>query len=391
MRRLYFWYDINFQQNKIIATSKQDVKRQLLLKGQIAIKIRAGNFITSQSFKLDDLLIITKQLATMLKAGLSIVDSLRLLIDDQPKPQWQYLLVEISQQITKGESLSAVFKQHSSIFPALYCEIIAIGELTGQLERSFEQLTLHLEKSLELQKQIKKAMRYPLFLLSVSMVVIMVMMFIVLPKFADIYQSFDAQLPYFTQMVIDFSNLVQQGGLVVLFAIALGYFLFQRFFKKRYQLSIDRQKLSLPLIGQVIQSQCLTQIFHTLAITQQAGIPLMTGLTASANTSGNCYYRDIISKVIRGIEQGNAFSQMLSLYHCFPKLCVQLVHAGEESGSLDVMLNNLSIYYQQQNQTVTDNLAKAFEPLLMLFLAFIVGGLVIAMYLPVFQMGDVIH
>lgn len=389
MKRIYFWYDINFHQNKIIATSKQDVKRQLLLQGQIAIKIRAGNMITKKSFHPSDLLIITKQLATMLKAGLSIVDSLRLLLDDQPKPQWQYLLSDISQQIAKGESLSTVLKQYHSVFPALYCEIIAIGELTGQLDHSFEQLTAHLEKSLQLQRQIRKAMRYPLFLLSVSVVVIIVMMFIVLPKFADIYQSFDAQLPYFTQLVIDIANKVQQNGVLILLVPSLGYFLFQRFFKVRYQLTIDRQKLALPLLGQVIQSQCLMQIFHTLAITQQAGIPLLTGLSASANTTGNSYYRDIINKIINGIEQGNAFSQMLSSY--FPKLCVQLVHAGEESGSLDVMLNNLSLYYQQQNQTLTDNLVKAFEPILMLFLALIIGGLVISMYLPVFQMGDVIH
>lgn len=389
MKRIYFWYDINFHQNKIIATSKQDVKRQLLLQGQIAIKIRAGNIITKKSFNPSDLLIITKQLATMLKAGLSIIDSLRLLLDDQPKPQWQYLLSDISQQIAKGESLSTVLKQYHSVFPALYCEIIAIGELTGQLDHSFEQLTAHLEKSLQLQKQIRKAMRYPLFLLSVSVVVIIVMMFIVLPKFADIYQSFDAQLPYFTQLVIDIANKVQQNGVLILLVPSLGYFLFQRFFKVRYQLTIDRQKLALPLLGQVIQSQCLMQIFHTLAITQQAGIPLLTGLSASANTTGNSYYRDIINKIINGIEQGNAFSQMLSSY--FPKLCVQLVHAGEESGSLDVMLNNLSLYYRQQNQTLTDNLVKAFEPILMLFLALIIGGLVISMYLPVFQMGDVIH
>lgn len=389
MKRLYFWYDINFQQNKIIATSKQDVRKQLLSQGQIAVKIRFGNIITKKSFKPSDLLIITKQLATMLKAGLSIIDSLRLLIDDQPKPQWQYLLANISQQVVKGETLSTVLYQHHSVFPALYCEIIAIGELTGQLDHSFEQLTLHLEKSLELQKQIKKAMRYPLFLLSVSMLVIMVMMFVVLPKFADIYQSFDAQLPYFTQLVIDLANGVQQNGLIVLLALMIGYFIFQRFFKKRYQSSIDRRKLTLPLIGQVIQSQCLMQIFHTLAITQQAGIPLLTGLIASANTTVNDYYRDIIRKMINGIEQGNAFSQVLSPY--FPKLCVQLVHVGEESGSLDVMLNNLSLYYQQQNQTLTDNLVKSFEPLLMSFLALIIGGLVIAMYLPIFQMGEVIH
>ncbi|WLT07606.1 type II secretion system F family protein [Gilliamella apis] len=390
MKRLYYWYDINFHQNKIIAISKQDVRRKLLLEGQIAIKISSGNLITSQSFKLNELLIITKQLATMLKAGLSIVESLRLLIDEQPKVQWQYLLTDISQQITKGESLSIALKQHNSVFSELYCEIIAIGELTGRLEESFEHLTCHLERSLSIQDQIKKALRYPLFLLFVSVLVIMVMIFIVLPKFADIYQSFDAELPYFTQLVIDITNNVKQEGLFILLAITLCYLFFYYVVIVRYQLIMDKYKLKLPLIGPIIQSQCLMQIFHTLAITQQAGIPLLTGLTASSKTIGNYYYRDIIKQIMTGIKQGNSFSQMLASYPALPKLCVQLVHAGEESGSLDIMLNNITLYYQQQNETLTDNLVKAFEPSLMLILATIIGSLIIAIYLPIFQMADVI-
>ena len=390
MKRLYYWYDINFHPNKIIAISKQDVRRKLLLEGQLAIKISSGNLITSQSFKLSELLIITKQLATMLKAGLSIVESLRLLIDDQPKAQWQYLLTDISQKITKGESLSIALKQHHSVFSELYCEIIAIGELTGRLEQSFEQLTYHLERTLSIQNQIKKALRYPLFLLFVSVIVIMVMIFIVLPKFADIYQSFDAELPYFTQLVIDVANNVRQDGLFILLAITLCYLFFHYVVKVRYQLIMDKHKLQLPLIGQIIQSQCLMQIFHTLAITQQAGIPLLTGLTASSKTISNFYYRNIIKQIMTGIEQGNSFSQMLASYPALPKLCVQLVHAGEESGSLDIMLDNITLYYQQQNQTLTDNLVKAFEPSLMLILATIIGSLIIAIYLPIFQMADVI-
>ncbi|OTQ57846.1 type II secretion system F family protein [Gilliamella sp. A7] len=390
MKRLYYWYDINFHQNVTIAISKKDVRTKLLLEGQVAIKIRPGNLITSQSYKLSELLIITKQLATMLKAGLSIVDSLQLLIDEQPKAQWQYLLTDISLQIIKGESLSIALKKHRLVFSALYCEIIAIGELTGRLEQSFEQLTCHLEKSLSIQGQIKKALRYPLFLLFVSVIVIIVMIFIVLPKFSDIYQSFDAELPYFTQLVIDIAYSAKQEGLFILLAITLCYLFFHYVVKVRYQLIIDKHKLKLPLIGQVIQSQCLMHIFHTLAITQQAGIPLLTGLAASTKAISNYYYRDIIKQIMMGIKQGNSFSQMLASYSTLPKLCVQLVHAGEESGSLDIMLNNITLYYQQQHQTLTDNLVKAFEPSLMLILAAIIGSLIISMYLPIFQMADVI-
>lgn len=391
MKRLYFWYDLNFCQHKIIATSPQDAKRQLLLQGQIAIKIKTGKRITSRSFNRTELLIVTRQLATMLKAGLSIVDSLHLLIEEHPKPHWQYLLAEIKHQIAKGEPLSQVLTQHSSVFPNLYCEIIAIGELTGQLDMSFEQLALQLEKSLQLQKRIKKAMRYPLFLLSVSIIVALVMLIFVLPKFADIYQNFDTDLPIFTQSIINFSGYLQRTWLMWFVVFVIVYQFYQRYLKTRYKTSIDWWILKLPILGQIIRTTCLTQIFQTITITQQAGIPLLAGLSATANTLYNSHYRTGIYQMIAEIEQGYSFSHVLNQQILFPTLCSQLIRAGEESGTLDYMLGQLANYYQEQNQTLTENLSQVFEPLLMLILALIIGGLIVAMYLPIFQLGDVIH
>ncbi|NUF49758.1 protein transport protein HofC [Gilliamella sp. ESL0250] len=391
MKRLYYWYDLDFNQHKIIAKSSQAVKRQLLSQGKIAIKIKAGNIITAHSFNRADLLIITKQLATMLKAGLSIIDTLQLLAQEQTKPHWQYLLLDIKQQIAKGEFLSQVLQQHHSVFSVLYCEIIATGELTGQLDESFAQLALLLEKSINLQKSLKKAMRYPLFLLSVAMIVSLVMLLFVLPKFSDIYQDFDAELPAFTQSVIDFSNYLQQSWLIWCTVFFIGYFGYQRYFKVRYRREIEAIVIKCPLMGKVIQTSCLTQIFQTIAITQKAGIPLLTGLAAAGNTTYYSLYRDSISQIIAGIEQGHSFSHVLHQQLHFPNLCSQLIHVGEQSGTLDLMLDKLATYYQEQNQTLTDNLSQAFEPLLMLILALIIGCLIVAMYLPIFQMGEVIH
>ncbi|OCG24784.1 hypothetical protein A9G22_03630 [Gilliamella sp. App2-1] len=391
MKRLYYWYDLDFNQHKIIAKSSQAVKRQLLLQGKIAIKIKAGNIITAHSFNRADLLIITKQLATMLKAGLSIIDTLQLLAQEQTKPHWQYLLLDIKQQIAKGEFLSQVLQQHHSVFSALYCEIIATGELTGQLDESFSQLGLLLEKSINLQKNLRKAMRYPLFLLSVAMLVSLVMLLFVLPKFSDIYQDFDAELPAFTKSVIEFSNYLQQSWLIWCTVFFISYFGYQRYFKVRYRREIEVIVIKIPFMGKVIQTSCLTQIFQTIAITQKAGIPLLTGLVAAGNTTYYSLYRDSISQIIAGIEQGHSFSHVLHQQLHFPNLCSQLIHVGEQSGTLDLMLDKLAIYYQEQNQTLTDNLSQAFEPLLMLVLALIIGSLIVAMYLPIFQMGEVIH
>ena len=391
MKRLYIWYDLDFRQYHIIATSQSDAKKQLLLQGKIAIKVKAGNFITARSFNHSELLNITTQLATMLKAGLSIIDSLNLLVEEQSKPHWQYLITEIEAQIVKGESLSSALSIHNYVFSPLYCEIIATGEMTGKLDESFEQLASLLEKSIKLQKNLKKAMRYPVFLLSVAIIVSLVMLLFVLPKFADIYHDFDAELPFFTQCIIDIADYLQQSWQIGCMILVGSFFVFQRYVNKQYRNKIEIALMKIPFVNKIIQTSCLTQIFQTIAITQKAGIPLLAGLTAAANASYHCIYRNSILQIISGIEQGHSFSHVLHLQPCFPNLCRQLIHVGEQSGTLDLMLSRLALYYEVQNQTLIENLSQAFEPLLMLVLAVIIGGLIIAMYLPIFQLGEVIH
>ena len=391
MKRLYIWYDLDFCQYHIIATSQSDAKKQLLLQGKIAIKVKARNFITARSFNHSELLNITTQLATMLKAGLSIIDSLNLLVEEQSKPHWQYLMTEIEAQIVKGESLSSALSIHNYVFSPLYCEIIATGEMTGKLDESFEQLASLLEKSIKLQKNLKKAMRYPLFLLSVAIIVSLVMLLFVLPKFADIYRDFDAELPFFTQCIIDITDSLQHSWHIVCMILVGSFFVFQRYINKRYRNKIEIALMKLPFVNKIIQTSCLTQIFQTIAITQKAGIPLLAGLTAAANASYHCVYRNSVLQIISGIEQGHSFSHVLHLQPCFPNLCRQLIHVGEQSGTLDLMLSRLALYYEVQNQTLIENLSQAFEPLLMLVLSVIIGGLIIAIYLPIFQLGEVIH
>lgn len=391
MKRLYIWYDLDFRQYHIIATSQSDAKKQLLLQGKIAIKVKAGNFITARSFNHSELLNITTQLATMLKAGLSIIDSLNLLVEEQSKPHWQYLMTEIAAQIVKGESLSSALFIHNYVFSSLYCEIIATSEMTGKLDESFEQLASLLEKSIKLQKNLKKAMRYPIFLLSVAIIVSLVMLLFVLPKFADIYRDFDAELPFFTQCIIDIADSLQHSWHIGCIILVGSFLVFQRYINKQYRNKIEIALMKLPFVNKIIQTSCLTQIFQTIAITQKAGIPLLSGLTAAANASYHCVYRNSVLQIISGIEQGHSFSHVLHLQPCFPNLCRQLIHVGEQSGTLDLMLSRLALYYEAQNQTLIENLSQAFEPLLMLVLSVIIGGLIIAIYLPIFQLGEVIQ
>lgn len=391
MRHIYSWYDAEFNEKKIIATSVSDVRRQLLLQNHIAIKIKLVAHITQRSFSLSELLIITKQLATMLKAGLPIVDSLHLLSQQHPKAHWQYLLSDMAHFLIKGEILSRVVTRYQYAFPSLYSQIISTGELTGQLDKSFEQLADQLEKTINLQKRLKKAMRYPLFLLAVSLIVSLVMLLFVLPQFSKVYESFNAPLPYFTQCLIAASAFISQRlPLIAVSCLVIGIS-YQRYFKLRYRQKIDMGLIKMPVLGNVMQSHLLAQIFQTLAITEQAGIALLTGLSAAANVTHNIYYQRHLANIISLIEQGHSFSEAMSHQSMFPAICLQLIRVGEESGTLELMLAKLATYYQEQNAALTDALSQTIEPLLMLILSAIIGSLIIAIYLPIFQLGDVIH
>jgi len=363
----------------------------LLEQEELFFKLTAKRYITHQCFKIEELIIITKQLATMLKAGLPIINSLDLLANQNALIQWQWLLNSIKQQIMVGESISQALNHHSKIFPAIYTQIIATGELTGQLEHGFETVALQLENSQKLKKRVKKAMRYPLFLLTVSVLVTLIMLLVVLPKFAQVYQSFDAQLPVFTQLIITLSSYLQRYFLEILIIISSIYLLHRYYIKQRYNCLIMKYLFKLPIIGQIIKTSCLALIFQTLFITQKSGIPLLAGLESARKVTENLLFQLSLINIIKIIEQGQSFSQAIARHTLYPNLCSQLIHIGEESGTLDLMLERLGDYYQQQNIELTDNLSQKIEPLMMSIMAIIIGSLVIAMYLPVFQLGSVIH
>ncbi|WP_392552846.1 protein transport protein HofC [Orbus wheelerorum] len=391
LKRLYQWQDLNGQKYVLVATSLREARLALLQQDVLFFKLTFKSYLSHHSFKIQELIIITKQLATMLKAGLPIINSLDLLANQNALIQWQWLLSSIKQQITVGESISQALSQHSKIFPAIYIQIIATGELTGQLEHSFETVAQQLENTQKLKKRVKKAMRYPLFLFTASIVVTLIMLLVVLPKFAEVYRSFDAQLPFFTQLIITLSNYLQRYFFELL-VIITAFYLFYRYYLKQYHDHlIIKYVLKLPIVGKIITTSCLALIFQTLFITQKSGIPLLTGLKSAKKVTGNLLFQLSLINIVKTIEQGQSFSQAIEHHMLYPSLCTQLIRIGEESGTLDLMLERLADYYQQQNIELTDNLSQKIEPLMMSIMALIIGSLVIAMYLPVFQLGSVIH
>lgn len=391
MKRLYLWQDMQGKRHILVAKSFTEAKRMLIQRQELFFKLKLKGYLTARSFKRQELIIITKQLATMLAAGLPIIETLTLLANNHPLPQWQWLLTDIKQHIMLGKTISQTVSYHADIFPSIYQEVIAIGELTGQLETCFERLAQQLDKTYQLQKRITKALRYPVFLLIVSIIVTLIMLLLVLPQFAQIYQNFDAQLPAFTQFIITMSVFVQHYAIYLVILSLLCGLIYRTFLKKRYYHQIEQLLFKMPLVGAIMLTANLAQIFQTLAITQKSGIPLLAGLITAQKTTYHQLFSQTLLQIRHEIEQGNTLSDAIKQYDIFPDFCFRLIRVGEESGTLDHTLTRLAEHYQQKNIEQTDNLSAKIEPIMMTIMALIIGSLVIAMYLPVFQLGSVIH
>lgn len=394
-KRLYVCYFIdnnkNIQQHFFVTSSRSNARKQLLLKGNIPYQIKTGPALSNRNWKKSELLMITRQLATMLQAGLPVLRSLQLITQDQNKLIWQYLLTNIEQAIIKGNTLSQAMADYPSVFSPLYQQMVRTGELTGKLDHCFFQLAQSQEKAINLKKRVTKALRYPFFVLSIALTLSIAILLFILPEFAKIYQTFNAELPFFTQALILFS---QQLHNYIIFSlptsILLGsIYLFklhpQQYWKQREQYLL----LKLPFLGKLMQLDNLSSIFNTLAITQNAGIPLLQGILAAKNAASLFCYQQSLQHINHRLNQGETISTSFLQCHYFPPICYQLLHIGEESGTLEAMLQKLADIYEQQTNELTENLSQILEPYLMLFLAIFISTIVIAIYLPILQLGNI--
>lgn len=395
-RILYLWQGLNDGQRlsngELDANSVSHAKRELLLQGVLPMRIRSVGRLDKCKWSPSVLMIITRQLATMLSAGLPLANCLQLLASEHPQPMWRYLLKRIHWQVSQGYPFSQVLDGYPQIFPVIFRELIATGELTGRLDICCLQLAEQQEKLGRLQQKISKALSYPLFVLIIALAVTLLMLIFVLPEFAEVYASFDAELPAFTRWIMGFSDLLRDYGFVWLILLIISLI----FYQKKLRLKADWQEreqqllLKLPLCGNLLKLGCLARVMRTLTMTQNAGVPLLAGLRIAANSANNPLFKRATLMILVQIEQGVTLHQALQNQPLFPTLSRQLIRVGEESGSLDIMLEKLAAIYEQEVENVTEQLTQKIEPLLMVVLGIIVGGLVIAMYLPIFQLGNVV-
>lgn len=393
--RLYQWQAVDtlgsIQQGNSIEINKDIIYQQLFAAGLQPVSIRMKQRLRRHFWKNQERVAFVRQLATLLQAGLPLMNSLTLLGNEHTKPAWNCVLLNIAKGVREGKPLSEMLGQYPDTFPDIYRQIISIGELTGQLDKCCLQLATQQEQQAELRDKVKKALRYPLLVSAIATIVTLLMLTLVLPEFAKIYASFDAKLPWFTQMLINTSEaLITTGPWIAggLLLCCFGYL--QKMHPHiHWKLREQRLLLRLPLTSRLVTDSSLGQIFQTLAMTQQAGMTLIAGLAAASASVSNLHFQAELSQIREQIIQGIPLHKAFVQSPLFPTLCHQLIKIGEESGSLDELLQKLAQLHNHKANSLADTLSQTIEPVLMAVMGIIVGGLVIAMYLPIFQLGSV--
>ncbi|WP_017443658.1 type II secretion system F family protein [Gayadomonas joobiniege] len=395
----FTWVGVN-RRGKIVngelfAETIQDARTQLKAQGINPTKVKKKPkplFGGAKKIAPKDIAVLSRQIATMLSAGVPLVQSFDLIGKGHENANMRKLLGEISLSIQAGTPLNEVLREHPKYFDDLYCDLVKAGEQSGALEGMYDRIATYKEKSEALKSKIKKAMTYPIAVLSIAAIVTIILLVFVVPQFQQIFASFNAELPAFTQMVIGMSNVLQNNGLLILIAVIIGAALFFRAYKNSRKLrdALDGYLLKIPVFGMIINKAALARFSRTLATTFAAGVPLIEALESAAGASGNAVYRNAILQIRDEVSSGIPMNMSMRNTKIFPDMVVQMVQIGEESGSVDDMLNKVANVYEQEVDDAVDGLSALIEPMIMAVLGVVIGGLIIAMYLPIFQLGKIV-
>jgi len=335
-----------------------------------------------------DLVIFTRQFSTMIDAGLPLVQCLDILSRQQENKTFKRVLTDVKESVESGSTFADALKKHPKQFDELFCNLVAAGEVGGILDTILSRLAAYLEKAEKLKKQVKSAMTYPTTIVGIAFVVISVILIFVIPAFEKMFADFGKELPVPTQVVINISNFVQDYVLVIFGAIAFAIVAFKKTYAtKRGREVIDDLSLKLPVFGILIRKVAVAKFTRTLGTMISSGVPILDGLEIVAKTAGNKTVEKAIYNVRQSISEGKTIAEPLEKSGVFPPMVCQMIAVGEQAGSIDTMLNKIADFYDDEVDDAVSNLTAMMEPLLMLFLGTTVGGLVVAMYLPIFQLA----
>ena len=349
-------------------------------------------FQMKKAIKAIDIAIFVRQLATMMKAGVPLVQSFEIVADSLDNPTMKELVLQLKADIESGTNFETALRRHPRYFDDLFCSLVGAGEQSGALETMLERVATYKEKSELLKAKIKKAMKYPIAVIVVAIIVTAILLVKVVPVFSDLFKSFGAELPAFTQMVVNMSEWMQQYWWMMMFLIAAAVIGFSEGKKrsKKFRDFLDRLTLKLPIFGNIAYQAVIARFSRTLTTTFAAGVPLIDALNSTAGATNNVVFYNATQKIKQDVATGQQLQFSMRSTNLFPSMVIQMVGIGEEAGSLEEMLDKVATYYENEVDNAVDGLTSLMEPMIMAILGVLVGGLVIAMYLPIFQMGQVV-
>jgi len=339
-----------------------------------------------------DIAVFSRQLATMLAAGIPLVQAFEIVGNGNEKAAMRKLILDVKADVEGGTSLHEALGKHPLYFDDLYVNLVEAGEQAGALESLLDKVATYKEKTEALKKKVKKALFYPTAVLVVAMIVTVVLLIFVIPQFQQLYKGFGADLPAFTQMVINLSQFVQHDGLylaAVLGAVGWSFFYFKKRSRAMRQF-LDRLVLKLPVIGPILNKAAIARYARTLSTMFAAGVPLVEALDSVAGATGNIVYETAVLKMRDEVSTGQRLQRAMEATGLFPNMVNQMIAVGEESGSLDEMSGKVATFYEAEVDNAVDAMSSLLEPLIMVILGVLVGGLVIAMYLPIFKLASVV-
>ncbi|MDX1500634.1 MAG: type II secretion system F family protein [Woeseiaceae bacterium] len=395
----FIWEGTDRKGNKVkgksMAADEAAVRADLRRQGVVPSRIKKqskGLFGGGGNITTGDIAIFSRQLATMLAAGIPLVQSFEIVGNGHENAAMQKLILAIKADVEGGSALAEALAKHPLYFDDLFINLVEAGEQAGALETLLDKIATYKEKTEALKKKIKKALTYPAAVLVVAFVVTTILLIFVIPAFEDLFKGFGADLPTFTRMVIDLSVFVREKGWYLAFLIggAIGAFLYFKKRSRKMRHFLDRMSLKIPIIGPILEKAAVARYARTLSTMFAAGVPLVEALESVAGATGNIVYEEGVMQMRDEVSTGQRLQQAMENTGLFPNMVIQMIAVGEESGSLDEMSAKVADFYEEDVDNAVDNLSSLLEPMIMAILGVLVGGLVVAMYLPIFKMGSVI-
>ena len=374
------------------AAGEHQVQATLRRQGILVTKVRKRRMRSGKKIAPKDIAIFTRQLATMMKAGVPLLQSFDIVGRGSTNPSVAKLLNDIRTDVESGSSLSSAFRKHPLYFNTLYCNLVEAGEAAGILEDLLDRLAIYMEKTEAIKSKIKSALMYPVAVIVVAFVVVALIMIFVIPAFKSVFENFGADLPAPTLFVIAMSEFFVSYWYIIFIGVFGGVYFFLQSWKRneKMQMFTDRLLLQIPIFGNLIEKSVIARWTRTLSTMFAAGVPLVESLDSVGGAAGNYIYKSATQKIQQEVSTGTSLTNAMSNANVFPSMVIQTTAIGEESGSIDHMLGKAADFYEAEVDEMVAGLSSLMEPIIIVFLGTIIGGIVVSMYLPIFKLGSVV-